>query len=113
VCERGRSLSDGPHQLIALARATLVDPAILVLDEATSKLDLSTEAREARTMARVARGRTTVLIAHRLPTAERADRIMVMHEGRIVEQGRHDELLARGGRYAGMWAAFDVEPGAG
>ncbi|TMM12490.1 MAG: ATP-binding cassette domain-containing protein, partial [Actinobacteria bacterium] len=113
VSERGRSLSAGQRQLIALARARLVDPAILVLDEATSNLDLSTEARVARAMARVARGRTTVLIAHRLPTAERADRIVVMHEGRIVEQGRHDELLARGGRYAGMWAAFDVEPVAG
>jgi ATP-binding cassette subfamily B protein len=113
VSERGRALSAGQRQLIALARARLVDPAILVLDEATSNLDLSTEARVARAMARVARGRTTLLIAHRLPTARSADRIVVMHEGRVVEQGRHDELLARGGRYAGMWAAFDVEPVAG
>ncbi|HWC37597.1 MAG TPA: ABC transporter ATP-binding protein, partial [Acidimicrobiales bacterium] len=110
VSERGRSLSAGQRQLIALARARLVDPAILVLDEATSNLDLSTEAKVARAMARVARGRTTLLIAHRLPTARSADRIVVMHEGRVVEQGRHDELLARGGRYAGMWAAFDIEP---
>jgi ATP-binding cassette subfamily B protein len=113
VSERGRALSAGQRQLIALARARLVDPAILVLDEATSNLDLSTEARVARAMARVARGRTTLLIAHRLPTARSADRIVVMHDGRVVEQGRHDELLARGGRYAGMWAAFDVEPVAG
>jgi ATP-binding cassette subfamily B protein len=110
VSERGRSLSAGQRQLIALSRARLVDPAILLLDEATSNLDLSTEARVARAMARVARGRTTLLIAHRLPTARSADRIVVMHEGRVVEQGRHDELLARGGRYAGMWSAFDVEP---
>jgi ATP-binding cassette subfamily B protein len=113
VSERGRALSAGQRQLIALARARLVDPAILVLDEATSNLDLSTEARVARAMARVARGRTTLLIAHRLPTARSADRIVVMHDGRVVEQGRHEELLAMGGRYAGMWAAFDVEPVAG
>ena len=109
VSERGRSLSGGQRQLIALTRARLVDPAILLLDEATANLDLSTEARVVRAMGVVAEGRTTLLIAHRLQTAMGADRIVVVDGGRIVEQGHHAELLARGGRYAEMWRAFDVE----
>jgi len=104
---RGRSLSAGQRQLIALARAELVDPAILLLDEATSNLDLATEARVAAAMQRVSLGRTTVVIAHRLQTARTADRIAVLHAGRITEIGSHDELVALGGRYAEMWAAFD------
>ncbi len=107
LSERGRSLSAGHRQLIALARAELVDPAILLLDEATSNLDLVTEARVAAAMQNVARGRTTIVIAHRLPTARTADRIAVLHGGRIVEVGSHDQLLAEGGRYAGMWQAFE------
>jgi ATP-binding cassette subfamily B protein len=108
VGERGRSLSSGQRQLIALARARLVDPAILLLDEATSNLDLATEARVARAMDVVSRDRTTLLIAHRLPTARAADRIVVIHGGRVVEEGTHEDLLARGGRYSRMWDTFEV-----
>ena len=110
VTERGRSLSAGQRQLIALARARLVDPAILLLDEATSTLDLASEARVTRAMGAVAEGRTTLLIAHRLQTAQGADRIVVIDDGRAVEEGTHDDLLTRGGRYAAMWRAFEGGP---
>ena len=106
VTERGRSLSSGERQLIALARARLVDPAILLLDEATSNLDLASEARVQRAMSEVSRGRTTVLIAHRLPTARTADRIALVADGVVAEQGTHDELLALDGRYAALWRSF-------
>jgi ATP-binding cassette subfamily B protein len=106
VNERGRSLSSGERQLIALARARLVDPAILLLDEATSNLDLATEARVQRAMSEVSRGRTTVLIAHRLPTARTADRIALVADGVVAEQGTHDELLELDGRYAALWTSF-------
>ena len=106
LSERGRSLSAGHRQLLALARAELVAPAILLLDEATSNLDLATEARVASAMQRVSTGRTTLVIAHRLQTARTADRIAVLHGGQIVEVGSHDELLALDGRYASMWRAF-------
>jgi ATP-binding cassette subfamily B protein len=112
VTERGRSLSAGQRQLIALARARLVDPVILLLDEATSNLDLATEARVQRAMGLVSRGRTTFVIAHRLPTAMTADRIVVIDDGLVVEQGTHAELLASGGRYAELWQTFAPEPAA-
>ena len=105
ISERGRSLSAGQRQLIALARAQLVDPAVLLLDEATANLDLTAEAKVREAMAAVAAHRTTVLVAHRLPTARTADRIVVLADGLIVEEGDHDHLVALGGRYAEMWAA--------
>lgn len=105
VNERGRSLSSGQRQLIALARAHLVDPAILLLDEATANLDLATEAKVSRAMSMVSRSRTTVVIAHRLQTASQADRIVVIGSGQVLEQGTHDQLLAQGGHYARQWAA--------
>mgnify|MGYP000063568527 FL=1 len=105
VSEQGTSLSAGQRQLLSLARALLVDPAILLLDEATANLDLATEARVQRAMGLVASGRTTIVIAHRLHTARVSHRILVVDNGIIVEDGSHDELISAGGRYAGLWAA--------
>jgi ATP-binding cassette subfamily B protein len=107
VAEAGRSLSAGQRQLLCLARAQLIDPSILILDEATSNLDLATEAQVQRAMNRAAQGRTTLLIAHRLRTARNASRIVVVDDGQIVEDGSHDALVAAGGRYAALWDAFD------
>ena len=106
VAERGRNLSAGQRQLIALARAYLVDPDILLLDEATAALDLATEAAVTRAARHLAAHRTTLVVAHRLTTAASADRIVVIAGGRITETGTHDELLAAGGEYASLWAAF-------
>ncbi|WP_225827502.1 ABC transporter ATP-binding protein [Streptomyces naphthomycinicus] len=105
VGEGGRNLSAGQRQLIALARARLVDPDVLLLDEATSALDPATEAAVSGAVARLTTGRTSLLVAHRLATAARADRILVMDGGTVVEDGSHDQLLARDGYYAGLWRA--------
>ncbi|MFE6079647.1 ABC transporter ATP-binding protein [Streptomyces virginiae] len=106
VAERGRNLSAGQRQLIALARAELVDPDVLLLDEATAALDLATEAQVNQATDRLAGKRTTLVVAHRLTTAARADRVVVMDRGRVIEDGTHTELLARGGRYADLWRTF-------
>jgi ATP-binding cassette subfamily B protein len=109
VSERGRNLAAGQRQLIALARAYLVNPAILLLDEATAALDLAAEAEVNRATEQLAARRTTIVVAHRLTTASEADRIVMMSNGQIAETGTHDELLERGGAYAAMWAAFTGE----
>ncbi|WP_336054484.1 ABC transporter ATP-binding protein [Streptomyces sp. CA2R101] len=122
IAERGRNLSAGQRQLLALARAELVDPDVLLLDEATAALDLATEAVVNQATARPqafgspradqappVRRRTTLIVAHRLTTAARADRVVVLDRGRIAEDGSHAQLLARDGRYAELWRTFTGE----
>ncbi|NKY30307.1 ABC transporter ATP-binding protein [Nocardia gamkensis] len=111
VGERGRGLSAGQRQLIALARAELVAPDLLLLDEATATLDPDAEASVLAASRSLSRERTTVLVAHRLGTAARADRIAVVDHGRIVEIGSHAELLAAGGPYTRLWAAAQASEG--
>jgi len=106
VRERGSRLSAGERQLVSLVRAALADPAFLVLDEATSNLDPGTERAVEGAMERLMRGRTVVVVAHRLSTAARADRVAVIDEGRLQELGTHDELVARGGRYTRLFSAW-------
>jgi ATP-binding cassette subfamily B protein len=106
VHERGQSLSSGERQLIALARAFLAHPRVLVLDEATSNLDLLSETKIEAALDVLLAQRTAVLIAHRLTTAMKANRIVVIDDGRVLESGSHDELVAQGGRYADMYATW-------
>jgi ATP-binding cassette subfamily B protein len=115
VRERGSRLSAGERQLVSLARAALVDPAVLVLDEATSNLDPGTEFIVERALDTLMTGRTTIVVAHRLSTIQRADRIGVIDGGRLVELGNHAELVALGGRYAALadaWAKSQPVAGA-
>ena len=109
VGERGLKLSGGEKQRVAIARALLKNPAILIFDEATSALDSRTEKAIQTQLERAAAGRTAIVIAHRLSTVMDADEIIVLDQGRIVERGRHDELLAAGGDYARMWALQQQE----
>ncbi|MBM3674488.1 MAG: ABC transporter ATP-binding protein [Actinobacteria bacterium] len=108
VRERGSRLSAGEKQLVSLARAALADPALLVLDEATSNLDPGTERQVERALDLLTAHRTVVVVAHRLSTAARCNRIAVVDEGRLMEVGTHDELLERRGRYARLFAAWDA-----
>jgi ATP-binding cassette subfamily B protein len=108
VRERGSRLSAGEKQLVSLARAALANPAVLVLDEATSNLDPGTERRVERALERLTEHRTVLVVAHRLSTAARCDRIAVVDEGTLLELGTHDELLARKGRYASLYSAWDT-----
>ncbi|NLA34246.1 MAG: ABC transporter ATP-binding protein, partial [Actinobacteria bacterium] len=104
--ERGDALSVGERQLVALARAQLADPGLLILDEATSAVDPETERALATALLRLAEGRTTISIAHRLSTAEAADLVAVFDQGRLVEFGSHDDLVAAGGTYAGLYESW-------
>jgi ATP-binding cassette subfamily B protein len=113
VQTRGVRLSAGERQLVGIARVALADPAVIVLDEATSSLDPATEAAVERALAAVVEGRTVIIIAHRLSTAERADRVVVMDRGRVVEVASHDELVAQGERYARLWASWQAGVAAG
>ena len=110
VGARGHRFSGGEKQRLAIARTLLRDPRVLVLDEATSALDTGTERAVQAALDEAGRGRTTITIAHRLSTVRHADRIAVLDAGRVVESGTHDELVARGGRYAALVGAGDREP---
>ena len=109
VGQRGEQLSAGERQLVALARAYLADPDLLVLDEATSAVDPATEVRLARALEGLTRGRTALTIAHRLSTAEAADDVLVFDAGRVVERGRHDELVTAGGVYTRLHASWAAQ----
>jgi len=106
VGQRGESLSAGERQLVALVRAYLADPDLLVLDEATSAVDPQTELRISAALARLLEGRTSVIIAHRLSTAEQADEVLVFDRGRLVERGPHYELVGAGGVYARLHSSW-------
>ena len=104
VGEGGHRLSGGQRQRVAIARAVLKDAPLLVLDEATSAVDNETEAALQRSIERISRDRTTIVIAHRLSTVRHADRILVLEEGQVVEDGRHEDLLNLNGVYARLWS---------
>src|SRR5690606_18984979 len=105
VRERGANFSAGARQLVSLVRAALADPGVIVLDEATARLDPGTELVVERALERLMEGRTVVVIAHRLSTAARADRVAVVDGGRLAEHGTHADLMARGGAYARLFAS--------
>ena len=109
VSFRGSRLSAGEKQLVALTRAFLADPPVLILDEATSSLDPGTEALIEEAMRRLLSGRSSILIAHRLTTAEQADRVLVVDDGRVVEDGHHDQLVKQGGRYAALYRQWTID----
>jgi ATP-binding cassette subfamily B protein len=111
VRERGSRLSAGERQLVSLARAALADPSVLVLDEATSNLDPGTERVVERALERLTENRTVIVVAHRLSTAARADRVAVVDDGRLAELGSHDELVRREGRYAALYASWSAAAG--
>jgi ATP-binding cassette, subfamily B, bacterial len=113
VQTRGVRLSAGERQLVGIARVALADPGVIVLDEATSSLDPATEAAVERALAAVVAGRTVITIAHRLSTAERADRVVVMDRGRVIEAAPHAELVRQGERYARLWASWQAGVAAG
>jgi putative ABC transport system ATP-binding protein len=106
VGERGEALSVGERQLVALARAQIGDPGLLILDEATSAVDPATERRISEALRRLSVGRTTITVAHRLSTAEAADRVYVFDAGRLVETGTHAQLVAAGGTYARLYESW-------
>ena len=110
VGERGSSLSGGQRQRIAIARALVTDPRILIFDEATSALDYESERVIQQNMKEIAKGRTVFIIAHRLSTVRRADRIITIDRGRLVEDGTHDELISTGGRYATLHRSAGGHP---
>ncbi|MGH7051280.1 MAG: ATP-binding cassette domain-containing protein, partial [Acetobacteraceae bacterium] len=107
----GLKLSGGEKQRVAIARTLLRNPRILILDEATSALDTGTEREISTALSGLERGRTTLIIAHRLSTVVAADEILVLEAGRVIERGRHAELLTAGGLYARMWAMQAIERG--
>jgi ATP-binding cassette subfamily B protein len=110
VGERGSHLSAGERQLVSLARAALTDPAVLIMDEATSSIDPGTERQAEAALAALAEGRTVIVIAHRLGAAERADRVAVVRDGALAELGSHDELIEADGHYARLFAAWRGRP---
>ena len=112
VGERGLKFSGGEKQRVAIARMVLKDPPILIFDEATSALDSRTERMIQAALRRLSSGRTTLIIAHRLSTVVDADQILVLEHGRVIEHGRHQQLLAHDGTYAQMWARQQAAPAA-